>query len=188
MKWFNNRCRHREEVSLLAGGALRADEKNEVERHLAACSECRTYYGELKKLTESLAEWEKEFTAIEATPAAQIRWAKAVQQTRQPSTPHQPLLKNVWRIVWRELIWPSRHAWTGMAVLWAIILFINARISDSRTFGVNIQAAAKPDLMEAWQEQNRVMAELTQPSFTVPVAPAVISRPRSELDLRWKII
>jgi len=188
MKWFTNRCRRREEVALLAGGALRADEKSAVERHLAACPECRAYYADLKKLTVSLSEWEREFTAIEATPAAQIRWAKAVQQTRQTSTPHQPLLKNIGQIVWRELIWPSRHAWTGMAALWALILVVNARISDSWTFGVNIQAASKPDLMEAWQERNRVMAELTQPSFSVPVLPAVISRPRSELDLRWKII
>jgi anti-sigma factor RsiW len=188
MKWIRNRCRRRADVSLLASGALREDEKSEVERHLAACHECRDYYGELKKIAAPLAEWESKLTAIEATPAAQTRWARAVQQTGQPSASREPLLKNVWQIVWGELLWPSRHVWAGMAALWVLMLVVNGHISDSRTFETGARAASTPDIMAAWQEQNRVLAELTQPSFTTPVAPVVAPRPRSELERNWQII
>ncbi len=188
MKWIQNRCRRRADVSLLASGALRGDERCEVERHLAACLECRDYCAELKKIAAPLAEWEIEFRAIEATPAAQNRWTRAVQQAGQPVASRQPPLKNLWQIVWGELIWPCRHVWTGMAALWVVMLAVNGRISAPRSFEANARAASAPDIMAAWQEQNRVLAELTQPSFTVPAAPVVAPRPRSQLERNWQII
>jgi anti-sigma factor RsiW len=188
MKWIRNRCRCRADVSLLASGALREDEKSEVERHLAACHECRVYHGEIRKMTATLANWENNLTAIEATPATQTRWARVVQQADLPSSHRQPLLKNLWRIVWGELIWPCRHVWTGMAALWVVMLAVNGLISDLRAFEPNIRVASTPDIMAAWQEQNRVLAELTQPSFTVPAAPVVSPRPRSALERSWQII
>jgi anti-sigma factor RsiW len=188
MKWIRNRCRRRADVSLLASGALRGDEKSEVEHHLAACDECRNYYGEMKEMAAPLAEWEEKLAAIEATPAARMRWARAVQQAGQPSVPRRPLLKNVWRIVWCELIWPSRHAWTGMAALWLVMLAVNGRISDSQMYEAKAQIASMPDIMGVWREQNRVMAELTHPSSTVPVAPLDAPRPRSERERNWQII
>ncbi len=189
MKWIrNHRCRRRADVSLLVGGALREAEKSEVERHLAVCHECRAYYSEMKVVATPLAEWEEKLTAIEATPAAQTRWARVVQQAGQPSAPRQPLLKNVWQIAWGELIWPSRHVWAGMAALWVVMLAVNERISGSQTFEAKAQTASTPDIIAAWQEQNRVLAELTQPSLTIPAAPVIAPRPRGELERNWEII
>ena len=73
MKWFGNRCRRCQDVSLLAAGALNEEEKIELENHLAACQECRSYFAEIKTLIVPLAGWENNLSPIEATPAARMR-------------------------------------------------------------------------------------------------------------------
>src|SRR5580700_4614579 len=102
MKWIWNRCRRRQDVSLLASCALGQEEKSELERHLAACEECRTCFGEIKTLTAPFAGWEKNLSAIEPTPAARMRWAKAVQDAGAPPAIRQPALKRAWCLVWGE--------------------------------------------------------------------------------------
>jgi anti-sigma factor RsiW len=188
MKWNWNRCRRRQDTSLLAAGALDEKDKIELERHLAACEECRRYYGEIKFLTAPLAGWEKKLSAIEPTPAAQRRWAKAVQETEATSASCLSPLQNFWRIAWDELLWPSRYAWTGMAVLWVAMLAINAQLSDHRTYDAGRRAPSSLAMIQAWAEQNRVLAELAQPAFGLPAPPHYIARPRSQRRQDWAII
>ena len=189
MKWIWNRCRRRRpDLCLLASGALGEEEKIELTNHLAACRECRGYYGEIKALTAPLAGWEKDLSPIEATPAARMRWARAVQEADKPIAVHQPLLKNVWRIAWRELIWPSRLAWTGMAALWVVMLAVNGRLSDHRMIQAGARAPSAQEMLQAWEEQNRVLAELTQAAHVAPVAPSALPPPRSERERDWEII
>jgi hypothetical protein len=208
MKWFWNRCRRRQDTSLLAAGALGEKEKIELERHLAACEECRNYYGEIKTLTAPWAGWEKRLSAIEATPAAQKRWARGVQETAQASSspnhnhnlnpnPNPQRLRlrlglrlgtKFLRFVWGELLWPSRYAWSGMAALWVAMLVINGQLSDHRTSGAGDRAASSQDMIQAWEEQNRVLAELTQPAYVLPAPPPYIPRPRSQKERNWAII
>jgi hypothetical protein len=180
MKWIWNRCRHRPEVCLLAAGALGDEEKIELGSHLAACLECRDYYGEIKTLTAPLAGWEKNASHIEVTPAAQKRWAAAVQEAGAPFALRLPPLKNVWRIVWGELIRPNRHAWAGMAALWVVMLAINAQLSHHRGSDAGARAPSSQDMIQAWEEQNRVLAELTQHAFAGPAPPPNLPRPRSQ--------
>jgi anti-sigma factor RsiW len=174
MKW--TRCRRRKEASLLAAGALGEAEKIELEQHMAACQECRSYYAEIMALTAPMAGWEKSFSTIEATPAARTRWAQAVRTAdRQPKP---PLLENTWRFVWHELIRPSRYAWTGMAALWVMMLIVNARLSDHQA--IVGQSASARNMIQVWNEQKRVLAELIRPDFTAPAPPADVPRPRSQ--------
>jgi hypothetical protein len=184
MKWLWNHCRRREDISLLAASALGEREKLEAEQHLAACHECCTYFGEIQSRTAPLAAWEKSVSAIEATPAAQKRWAKAVQECGRSVPP----LVSAWRILWRELIWPSRYAWSGMAALWVAMLLINGQLSDNRTSDAGARAAASQDMIQAWQEQVRVLAELAQPTFAIPAPPPYIPRPRSQREQAWAVI
>jgi anti-sigma factor RsiW len=188
MKWIWNRCRRRQGISLLAAGTLGEEERNEVERHLAACEECRTYYGEIKTLTAPWAAWEKNLSALEPTPAARMRWARAVQEAGAPSAIPHPPLNRFRRIVWGELIWPSRYAWSGMAAIWVLMLAINAHLSDPQAGGVGARASSSQEMMQAWLEQNRVLAELVQPSFTVPAPPPKLPRPRSQAERSWIIL
>ena len=93
-----------------------------------------------------------------------------------------------WRIVWRELIWPSRLAWAGMAALWVVMLAVNGRLSDHRMIEAGASSSSTQNVMQAWEEQNRVLAELTQPAFVLPAAPSIPPRPRSERERDWKIV
>lgn len=189
MKWFWHRCRRRRrDVCLLAAGALGEDERPELERHLAACGECRNYHGEIKALAAPLAGWEKDFSTVEATPAAQKRWARAVQETGAPSGVWRFLLKHAWRIVWGELIRPSRYAWAGMAALWVAMLIINGQLSGPRMRGAGDRASSAQKMIQAWEEQNRVLAELAQPASVIPAPPPSVPRPRSQREQDWAII
>jgi anti-sigma factor RsiW len=189
-----NRCRRNQEVCLLAAGALGEEKRIELERHLAACQECRRYYAEIKTLTAPLAGWEKNFSSIEASPAARMRWAGAVRECGSsvpplvPASHRPPPLKNVWRVVWGELIRPSRYAWAGMAALWVVMLAVNAQLSDHRASGAGARAASSQEMIRAWEEQNRVLAELTQPAFALPAAPPNLPRPRSQRERGREIL
>jgi len=187
MKWIWNNCR-REDICLLAAGALGEEEKIKLEHHLAECQKCRDYYGEIKALTAPLTGWEKSLSAIEATPAAQQRWASAVQESGAPTTDRNRLPQRAWQIIWRELIWPSRYAWGGMAALWAAMLVINAQLSDHRAHDMGVGDVSSQEMIQAWVEQNRVLADLAQPASAVPAAPPIRPRPRSERERDWEII
>lgn len=93
-----------------------------------------------------------------------------------------------WRIVWGELIWPSRYAWSGMAALWVAMLVINGQLSDHRPGATGTRAASTQEIMQAWAEQNRVLALLIQPAVAVPAPPPYVPRPRSQKAQDWAII
>jgi anti-sigma factor RsiW len=187
MKWIWHRCRRRQDTSLLAAGGLGEEEKIELERHLAECEECRNYLVELKTLTAPLAGWEKNLSALEATSAARMRWAKAVQDSGGPAPSGQPWVQNLWRIVWDELIWPNRRAWAGMAALWVAMLALNLSWSEHRG-EAGTSAGSSQEMMLAWAERNLVLAELARPSFVVDAAPANLPRPHSQMKRSWEIL
>lgn len=169
MKWIRNHCPHRRDIRLLAAGALGGVEKSELERHMAGCGECQKDYDRMKTLTASLAEWEKPLCPIEATPALQLRWARAVQEADRPKSSQEPGRNAIWRTIWRELIWPSRVAWAGMAAFWMVMLAVDGRLSDHRTNGTD--ASAAQNLGQIWEEQNHVLVELIGPALVIPAAP-----------------
>ena len=185
MKW--NDCRHREDTSLLAVGALRGEEKSRMELHLSACHECRSYYSEIKVVTKPLAAWEENFSTIEVSSAARMHWTTAIQNAAAPSPDRLPPLQKAWRIVWGELIRPSRYTWTTMAALWTAMLLINALMLDHQSKNASSFASSPQDMLQAWQEQNRVLAELTQPGLASPVPPPpAVPIPRSQTEATWE--
>ena len=189
MKWIWNRCRSRHrDICLLAAGVLGDEEKTALDHHLAGCQKCHDYYAQITTVTVPLAAWEQSVSAIEATPAAQLRWARAVQASGATTGVRQPLPQRVWQIVWRELIWPSRYAWGGMAALWAVMLVINGQTSDRRVDGASARAMSSQEMIQAWEEQNRVLAELAAPVLVVSPPPPAIPGPRSQKKQNWAAI
>ena len=140
MKWFLNRCRrHRRSICLLAGSALSEPEMNELRVHLANCADCRKYHDEMVSLAKPLADWETNFARVKPSPETQSRWAKAIQAAADVNRREQPVrewtftvtLANVVRLSFRELIWPCRRIWMGLAAVWVIILAVNFSAHDA---------------------------------------------------------
>jgi anti-sigma factor RsiW len=183
MKRVFDRCGcYRRSLCLLAGGALPKSERAGIETHLAVCADCRDYYDEIKQVAVPLASWEKCFAHIEPDVALQRRWAKAVQTAGEPKPVRPPAL--ALRTAWRELIWPCRRTWAGLAAAWLGIAVFNLSHSGPREI-VTAKSTMPPGEMRlVWQEQRSVLAEIIGPGLSrSPAEPPrrPNNQPRSQL-------
>ena len=187
MKRIWQQCDRRKEVSLLAAGALLDGERLVVEQHLAGCGACQSYYNEIKATAAPLVNWDKNIAPVEVTPAMRSRWAKDVQ-TAAAASPISFVGE-----IWRELIWPCRRAWIGLAAVWLVLFVMNFQMRKLPT-----QMAAKDSpsswaAVQSWEEQTRILAELTGTADEhAPVVHAVPAAkpagPRSERKRAWQIV
>lgn len=83
--------------------------------------------------------------------------------------------------IWLELIWPSRRAWAGMAALWLALLAANFGMKATAASSTAGRSAHRGELVQALEEQRRLLAELLPISKPPPVEPPRPgSRPRSQ--------
>jgi hypothetical protein len=111
--------------------------------------------------------------AIRSEVVAQCREGRRVAVAKSVLT-YLPLL------LWRELIFPSRRTWAGIAAAWALILVVNFSLRDPGQGGAAKVTA--PEMM-SFQEQQKLVNELLADRF-VPVdfdrQKTFTPRPRSE--------
>ena len=82
---------------------------------------------------------------------------------------------------WMELIWPSRRAWAGLAVLWLVVGAANLEMKDSAQGGPPTRSAPVRELAQGLEEQRRLLSELLQSPKTASTEPQrVTPRRRSE--------
>jgi hypothetical protein len=182
MKWFLNPCRrHRQSLCLLASGLLSNQDRVGIENHLAGCADCRSYYDEIKAVTAPLAGWEKHFAHIEPDAAVHLRPAKAVAPVGRPESIHPFAPKIILRECWQQLIWPSRHIWTGLATVWILLLVANLSMQDHSPTAL-AKASPAPEIIMTWRQQERLLTELIGPGETTTGRPATpfLPQPRSE--------
>jgi hypothetical protein len=86
-------------------------------------------------------------------------------------------------LLWRELIWPCRRIWVGLAPVWVALLVFNVTHSERGQI-VTAESKIRPGEMRlAFQEQQRILSEIIGPRS--PISPAEPPRrpnnqPRSE--------
>ena len=71
----------------------------------------------------------------------------------------------------RELIWPCRRAWAGMAALWVVMWGINCGLSGAKKAAPGAPSVSATALFETLEEQRRVLAELIPPASSQPAEP-----------------
>ena len=182
MKWPGSPCgRFREKICLLLSGVLSQPDSDEVKIHLAVCADCREYCRELKKATTPLTQWERSFSHLEPTRAAQRRWTMAVLEAAKPTkkrlSPGSLLLQ-----CWRELFRPCRHAWTGLAAIWLLMWGVHLHLSNGQPSVSRSHSAPTPAVIQALEEQRQILAELipSTPNNSSAVKSAPADRPRRD--------
>jgi anti-sigma factor RsiW len=189
MKWFLNRCgRHRQSICLLASGALSEPERSRVENHLAVCADCRKYCDETRKVAALLANWEGNFRHIEPDQIIRMRWAKAVEAAAGPApvrrlTPIMAICE--W---WHDVIWPCRRIWAGLAAVWVVILAVNLSMRDNSQTMAMKSSPPSPEMIMAFQQQERLLAELIGPNETRNAEPPKLSLPQPRSQRRIELL
>jgi hypothetical protein len=83
----------------------------------------------------------------------------------------EPKLSRIWHaelaprlsgnVVWRELIWPCRRIWVGLAGAWVLIIAVHLATAEpvSQVAGKSAPALSREE-MQALAEQRRLMAQM----------------------------
>jgi hypothetical protein len=161
MKWTFNACeRHRQNLALLAAGALANEEAGDVRYHLAGCADCRRYFEEIRAVSVQLAECEKNLEEIEPSAAAQNRWRRMVEAAGRPQPQSEMNPGTGFRGWWLEVVWPSRRIWAGLAAVWVLVLAGNLSLHDCSRAVVAHSTSSQMEMVTAFKDKERVLAEL----------------------------
>jgi len=85
----------------------------------------------------------------------------ALPQSKE-ETRERKWLRHFGLMIWKELFWPCRRAWTGMAALWIALWVINS-MSSPDTVTVKTPRSLASTQVQTLQEQRRMLAELIPP-------------------------
>ena len=188
MKRFFDPCRgHRRNVSLLAVGALADGEKDAVEKHLAACADCRAYFMEIKSVVAPLANWAESLPQIQPGESAQHRWTRAIETASQPNAIRRFAPIVGFRDWAHEVFWPWRRVWAGLAVVWILLLAANVSMHKPSQV-VAAKSNPTPEMIQAWRQQEQLLVELIGPNETRAAAPPKSFLPRPSSERRIEIL
>jgi hypothetical protein len=84
--------------------------------------------------------------------------------------------------LWLELIWPCRRIWTGLAVVWILILIVNVSQRDGSQTNFT-KSPPSPEMVMTFRDQQKLLNELlADRSFPTDVErPRIFSpKPRTE--------
>ncbi|HEV2694217.1 MAG TPA: zf-HC2 domain-containing protein [Verrucomicrobiae bacterium] len=128
MKPHDQPCRqHRQDVSLLAAGALSSAEQAVVQKHLSSCPACQEYFVQIKAVTMPLAAWVERLPQVGPSQAAQQRWTKAIRAAGQSASVHKT---SPFQLLWQKLILPNRHTWASLATVWILLVAFNLALRN----------------------------------------------------------
>lgn len=117
----------------------------------------------------------REKTVAELGAAADGRITRASQT-------ESPAVSGILRTVWLELIWPCRRAWAAMAVVWLGVAAANVAMKAPFSSAGMARSAPAPNMIQALDEQRRLLAELLPPVAATPAVKRTkpSGQPRSE--------
>jgi len=92
------------------------------------------------------------------------------------------VLTNTIKLLFRELVWPCRRIWTGLAAVWILIFTVNFSMRDPLP-AIARKSPPASDMIVVWRQQQQLMAELN--GLPAPVSEAerqktFLPKPRTE--------
>ncbi|HEY2952508.1 MAG TPA: zf-HC2 domain-containing protein [Verrucomicrobiae bacterium] len=175
-----NSCReHRENVSLLASGALPELERSAVRDHLAHCAACREYCEEIVRLSGEFQQWARTAPPVEVGAAFRIRWMSCVQTADSPT---RTLLAAVISR-WAEWLWPSPVAWGGLAAVWIWLIIVQWAAPAQRAFDHELARSPSSGTVISFAQRQRELSSLLEGLALTP-APSKPDPPRPRSQRR----
>src|SRR6185503_17166395 len=65
--------------------------------------------------------------------------------------------------LWRELVWPCRRTWAGLAAAWTVLVVFHLTHAERDQVVAGKSAMPPAEMRLAFQEQQRLLAELIGP-------------------------
>jgi len=99
-----------------------------------------------------------------------------------------PVARNEWPplgallLLWRELIWPCRRTWAGLAAVWMVLLTLQLASRDPAEVAARKTPPPSPEVLMVLRQQQLLFAELVERSESrVADRPKTVPpRPRSQ--------
>ena len=91
---------------------------------------------------------------------------------------------------WRAWLWPCPQAWAGLAAAWCVILGLHVAFEKGSPSSIHRPAPTSAQVCLAFEEQRRLLAELSPPRrlVTAPAVQPFRPRPRSSRAPTWVIV
>src|SRR5271170_2934816 len=99
-----------------------------------------------------------------------------------------PFLVNLPLAFWRELFWPSRRIWAGLAAIWILICVVNFSQRDKSEMMAGKIPLPSPEIILTFQQQERLLAELTDQQEAPIAAPPKLFLPQPRSEKRIEIL
>ena len=163
----------------------------DIQEHLKSCRECARLFAEGQRfetwMTAGLKQGQRSASLWEETERAVVQATVSSKHSEpSPLTPNQvgqaglfAALNTQLRNLWRQ----APRTWSGIAVAWLVILFLNLNTRDTETVPVAQQMAPSAAEMHfALKQKQSLMAELTVAAETIATSKTktAVPRPRSQ--------
>lgn len=180
----------RQQLSLLAASVLTASERAAAEAHLAACSDCRRYYHELRTLSGALSSWSKATPDMEPTPAWHDRWTRSIHSEKRNNSwqpaPSRASTSNPSVTWWQALLTGRRGALAGLAGVWMLTLFFWLTAPEVSQTASQGALPAPRELLQAFMMRERLLSQWPAIPNAAPEnkpvdrSPKTVPSPRSD--------
>jgi hypothetical protein len=95
--------------------------------------------------------------AIRREFVAELNNKKTKEQSRPAS--FVPSLLGFFDKLWRELVWPCRRIWAGLAAVWILIFMVNVSQRDGSQI-ITAKSSPSPELIMTFRDQQKLLNEL----------------------------
>jgi hypothetical protein len=90
--------------------------------------------------------------------------------------------------LWRELFWPCRRIWAGLAAIWIVIFMVNFLQRDKSEMMAGKTPLPSPEMILVLRQQERLLAELTDQKETPMAEPPKLFLPQPRSERRMEIL
>jgi hypothetical protein len=118
--------------------------------------------------------------AVRETALAEA-FTRTEQNADQPAEIRAPFAIRVAQVLWRELIFPCRRIWAGLAAVWMLILVLNMPAGEKHTQLAQIASPPDKQVLAVLREQKEMLAQFIEPMMPSPAIRPKIPGPRGEL-------